>query len=643
MHPPFYLEEDFFANLNQKQLQAATHRSGPLLVLAGAGTGKTKVITSRILYLLQQGLARPENILAVTFTNKAAREMKSRLQPFVDAQSMFIGTFHSICARILRAHVEHLDIGLNKNFTIIDAKDQIALIKQIQKQKNIDAAAHVPKEVLYSIERWKDQGLQPNQVEAVNSLSMMHRQLFACYQNELIKSNLMDFGDLLLYSNWLFNNPEVLDIYQQKYLYLFVDEYQDTNKAQYDWICSLAKKHRNICCVGDDDQSIYGWRGAQIENILSFSTSFPDAQIIKLEQNYRSTCKILQAAASLINYNATRHTKTLWTERETDEKIKLVSCYSDKDEAHYIASVIKKKILIDEKSSIGILVRAGFQTRVLEEAFMKKKIAYTMVGGVRFYERAEIKDVLAYIRLALNLSDSYAFSRIINMPKRGIGNSTIDNISGYAFAHNVSLFHAASHMLDLNLFTPKISASLKKFIDLIHELQARYKEQKASVVTKYLIEVSGYLAHLAADGEENAERKANLNEMCVAIDELDDISVFMQHASLLDEEQFSQDAPKSQVNVMTLHASKGLEFDIVFLPGWEEGVFPSLRSQNINALAIEEERRLGYVGITRAKKDLYISYAQTRNLFNAFVSSRPSRFLKEMPDSLFEKLNSFDL
>lgn len=639
---------DFLHSLNKQQQKAVLHTEGPLLLLAGAGTGKTKVLTSRIANIIHQNLASPKNILAVTFTNKAAKEMQDRVHSLVSSYGLNIGTFHSMAARILRDQIEHLNLGLNSRFTIISQDDQLRLIKDIVKLKNIDTKKYAPKLIHIVISRWKDQGLLPNKLSSSDTNLPMQRIakiVYEEYQQKLLISNVVDFGDLLLYNNELFiKNPEILKYYQEKYRYILIDEYQDTNVVQYLWARMLASLSQNICCVGDDDQSIYGWRGAEVGNILRFEKNFLNATIIKLEQNYRSTLPILAAASNVINNNKNRHGKTLWTDRESGEKIKIISCWNDKEEARYIASEIDR--LVRERrystGNMAILVRSGFQTRSFEEAFINSAMPYKIIGGLRFYERLEIRDVLAYMRIALNQNDNLALERIINVPKRAIGAVTLNKIKAYAIEQNISNFIAIKEMLEDGEIKTKSYDTLKDLVTKISNWHERFSFDAPINVVKAILDDSGYLEMLQEEKTEEAlGRIENINEMLRAIAEFNDIHDFIEHASLVMENENLETSYGGSVTIMTLHGAKGLEFDVVFLPGWEEGVFPSQRSLDEEGeKGLEEERRIAYVGITRAKKELYITHAESRKIFYEIVRSYPSRFITEIPDEITIHISS---
>ena len=627
---------DYLSDLNEKQYEAVTCTDGPLLALAGAGTGKTKMLTARIAYILEKNLCDPHNILAVTFTNKAAKEMESRIMSLIDCTGLWLGTFHSIAARILRKHANL--IGLESNFSIIDSTDQIKLIKSFSSSKEID-----PKIILSIINKWKDKSLLPHEInDTLKDIDKYSKDIYIKYQDQLLQSNAVDFGDLLLYNNQIFAKfSDVLDVYQRLFRYILVDEYQDTNIAQYNWIKSLSAISRNICCVGDDDQSIYGWRGAEIGNILRFHQDFTDAKIIKLEQNYRSTKQILTAASGLIGNNSRRHDKLLWTTASDGDLVNIVSCFDDKEEARFVANKIENTKTKYRPSDIAILVRAGFQTRAFEDVFITKQIPYQIVGNLKFYERAEIKDAIAYIRLVMNNNDNLAFERIINKPKRSIGAVTVQNIALYASENNVSMFYAVELMLqERKLKSPKI---FENFILNIKKWPLLYSTSSNYDATKKILEESGYLESLTIEKtEENIAKRDNIYELLRAIGEYKNIGEFLEHTSLISGTNIDDNS--EAVKLMTIHASKGLEFELVFLPGWEEDIFPSARCI-IGAegkKGLEEERRIAYVGITRAKQELFISYAKRRQLYYEYVTSTPSRFLHEIPRAVINLTSSVE-
>ncbi len=628
-------------------MQAVLHTEGPLLLLAGAGTGKTKVLTSRIVHILRQNLAQSYNILAVTFTNKASKEMSDRVSQMVDSTGITIGTFHAIASRILRQQVEHLGLPLNQRFNIINADDQLKLLKDILKQQGVDLQKFPHKLVHVIIARWKDSGMLPSKIsesDIKSAIDKVASTAYISYQDALLSSNLVDFGDLLLYNNELFiHNPNILRYYQDKFKYIFVDEYQDTNTTQYLWVRMLADLTKNICVVGDDDQSIYGWRGADVGNILRFTKDFANAKTIKLEQNYRSSAEILKAASSLIHHNKIRHDKTLWTEQVHGEKVKIISCFDDRDEARYITNEIKKNI--NKKyigSQVAILVRAGFQTRSFEEVFISNALAYKIVGGFRFYERMEIRDMLAYVRLTLNHSDNLAFERIINVPKRSIGASMLLKIKEFSVENKLSMFDATSLMLDQKIFKPKIRENLFNFVHNIKTWREKFVSDKPHNITELLLKDSGYLQMLRDEKTDEAtSRIENIYEMLRAIADFPNIAEFMEHASLVMDNDALADDLGGSVTIMTLHAAKGLEFDLVFIPSMEEGIFPHQRAIDQDGQkGIEEERRIAYVGITRARKELYLTFAERRRMFYETCYNAPSRFIAEIPDHISIKKSS---
>lgn len=629
-------------NLNENQLEAVKQIEGPLLVLAGAGTGKTKVLTSRIAHILLQGVF-PSQILAVTFTNKAAKEMSERVSVITENRSegLWLGTFHSIGAKILRRHAEA--VGLKSNFTIIDTSDQLRLLKQIFKDHNIDEKRWDPKNLMHTINHYKDRGLTPEKVTASDILDFAggkSLELYKDYQARLKLLNAADFGDLLLHNITIFNeNPEILSDYHRKFKYILVDEYQDTNICQYLWLRLLAQNSKNICCVGDDDQSIYGWRGAEVGNILRFEKDFPNAKVIRLERNYRSTSHILSAASGLIAKNADRLGKTLWTEGNQGEPIKLLLTWDDKEEARQVADEIESLQQLKKHSlnQMAILVRAGFQTRAFEECFISRGIPYKVIGGLRFYERQEIKDIISYLRVTVQNDDSLALERIINVPKRGIGISTIQAIYDTSRSYGISMFESIKLMLSEDQFKPSTRKTLSSLIDDFSRWANLSKDMKVAEITKTIATESGYIGMWKQDGSLEAQgRLDNIKELLHALEEFETLEDFLEHISLVsDIDTLNQD---KMISIMTLHAAKGLEFDSVFLPGWEEGTFPSQRSLD-ERNGLEEERRLAYVGITRAKKNLYILSAANRRIYGHYQNSIPSRFIEELPKENLQRIN----
>jgi len=631
-------------HLNPEQQQAVMATDGPVLVLAGAGTGKTRVLTTRIAYILMNKLAFPGEILAVTFTNKAAREMADRVNQMTGAsQALWMGTFHSIGARIVRRHAEKL--GLTSSFTILDEDDQIRLIKAILVEKNIDGKNLPPKLFHAVIQSWKDQGLTPDKITSAQDMRAVNGQgvdVYRAYQARLQQVNACDFGDLILHMLTLFTRYEdVLAEYARRFKYILVDEYQDTNVSQYLWLRLLASYHKNICCVGDDDQSIYSWRGAEVGNILRFERDFPDATIVRLECNYRSTPHILAAASAIIANNRGRLGKTLWTPIKEGEKLRLKSLWDEGEEARFVGDEIEAlqhhKIRL---SDMAILVRAGFQTRAFEERFLTMGIPYRVIGGLRFYERAEIRDAVAYLRIIASPNDDLAFERIINTPKRGIGQATMQQLHNTARALNTSLYNATMHLLKAGELKGKLGAALDKFIANSERWRAQLDTLTLAEVTELMLEESGYRSMWQQEkSPEAAGRLENLKELTRALGDFENIGAFLEHVSLVTEAA-NNDATTDMVSLMTLHAAKGLEFDVVFLPGLEEGLFPHQRAIDEGGMkSLEEERRLAYVGITRARKKLFLSHAANRRIYNQWQSSIPSRFIGEIPDEHVEKLS----
>lgn len=641
------VENPLTSALNPEQREAVEATQGAVLVLAGAGTGKTRVLTTRIAYILQNRLAYAGEILAVTFTNKAAKEMALRVTEMTGAsQSLWQGTFHSIGAKVVRRHAEKL--GLTSSFTILDTDDQLRLLKAILAEQKIDDKSLPPKLFLSIIQSWKDQGLTPDKVTNVkdsqagggNALTV-----YKLYQDRLKSLNATDFGDLILHMLTLFINfPEVLREFASRFKYILVDEYQDTNVAQYLWLRLLASFHKNICCVGDDDQSIYSWRGAEVGNILRFEKDYPDAKIIRLECNYRSTPHILAAASAVIANNCDRLGKTLWTPLKDGEKIQLKSVWDEGEEARFVSEKVEdlQKGIGSSKISLkdmAILVRAGFQTRAFEERFLTLGVPYRVVGGLRFYERAEIRDAVAYLRLLAVPQDDLAFERIINTPKRGIGQATLQLLHTTARTLNSSLYNATIHLLKTGEIKGKLGQSLDKFIKDCERWRGLLSSLSLGEVTDLVLEESGYLQMWKQEKTpEAAGRVENLKELSRAIGEFEAIGAFLEHVSLVTEVTNASDSTE-MISLMTLHAAKGLEFEVVFLPGWEEGVFPHQRAIDESGMkGLEEERRLAYVGITRARKKLFISHAANRRIYNQWQSSIPSRFIDEIPAQNIEKL-----
>ena len=632
---PSAVAEPWLKGLNTEQANAVTTLNGPLLVLSGAGTGKTRVLTARLAQLVASRTAAPWNILAVTFTNKAAREMKERVTQLVGpmVEQVMLGTFHALAARMLRQHAEL--VGLKSDYTILDTDDQNRLLKQLMEAEQIDLKRWPPRVLAAQISAWKDKGLRPEKLSVSDAGDICNGkgiELYKQYQSRLIMLNAADFGDLLLHMLHVFQTyPDVLAHYQSRLTHIMVDEYQDTNVAQYLWLRLLASENKNLCCVGDDDQSIYGWRGAEVGNILRFESDYPGAKTVRLEENYRSTGHILAAASSLISKNENRLGKTLYTSIDDGEKL-LVSGYWDgQDEARHVASKIEGKLKEGfDLNQIAVLVRAGFQTREFEERFLSIGLPYRVVGA-RFYERAEIRDAIAYLRLINQPADDLAFERIINTPKRGLGLATLQIIHRLARAREIPLLAAASVLAESDELKPQARRTLIAFCAQI----AGWCKQKDTIVPAEFLQVvldeSGYTEMWQKDKAPDAPgRLENLKELVSAIEDFDTLGGFLEHISLvMDNETVSQEG---EVTLMTLHAAKGLEFDMVFLPGWEDGIFPSQRTLDESGGAgLEEERRLAYVGLTRARRNVYISFAANRRIHGLWQSSIPSRFVGELP------------
>ena len=642
------VNSEFLNNLNKEQKKAVKHLEGPLLIVAGAGSGKTKVLTSRIANLIREKKAFPNQILAVTFTNKAAKEMQIRVSNILGSAATsltWLGTFHSICAKLLRKHASAAN--LNSNFTIVDTDDQIRLIKNICKAENIDVKQLAPRYILAIIDRWKNKGYYPNEVK-INYKDIYEKTIlpiYKIYQQKLIDLNSCDFGDLILHVVKIFEkNPDIKDIYSKNFKYILVDEYQDTNFVQSKWLNLLAANNKNICCVGDDDQSIYSWRGAEIKNFLEFDKVYENTEVIRLEENYRSTQNILSVASNLISYNQNRVGKTLKTSMENGELVKL-NCFKNvKDEAVGISDEIEK---IKEKfklNNISILVRAIFQTREFEERFLKIGLPYRIIGGTKFYERAEIKDCIAYLRLVYQDKDDLAFERIVNNPKRSIGESTLKLIHEYSKKNSINLEVSSKKMIQENLIKPKAKIGLNIFLDLIDKWRYELKVKKTNHVKllQFILDESGYSSMLKNKKDfENENRLENIKELLNAMKEFDNLESFLEHVSLAT--SVDQEWEGEKINMMTMHAAKGLEFDVVFLPGWEEGLFPHQKSiEEKGQNGLEEERRLAYVGITRAKKLAIISFSMNRFYQGDWMDSMASRFIDELPDKNIEKNSFFD-
>ena len=640
------VNSDYLKNLNEAQKDAVTHLDGPLLIVAGAGSGKTKVLTSRIAHIIAEKKAFPNQILAVTFTNKAAKEMQNRVSKILGASAIglsWLGTFHSICAKLLRKHASA--VNLNSNFTIIDTDDQIRLIKNICKAENIDVKQLAPRYVLAIIDKWKNKGQYPNEVR-INNKDVYEKTIlpvYKIYQQKLTDLNACDFGDLILHAvKILEKNNDIRDIYSRNFKYILVDEYQDTNYIQSRWLNLLTQENKNLCCVGDDDQSIYSWRGAEIKNFLEFDQIYENTKVIRLEQNYRSTQNILSVASKLIANNQNRVGKTLKTSMEDGDLIKL-NCYKNgKDEAIGISDElekIRKKYSLNE---VAILVRAIFQTREFEERFLKIGLPYRILGGTKFYERAEIKDCVAYLRIVHQDKDDLAFERIVNNPKRSVGDGSLKSIHEYSKKNSMSLELASRKMIEDNLIKPKTKIGLSFILNFLNKWRHDCNIKKINHVKllQIILDESGYSAMLKNKKDmENENRLENIKELLSAMKEFDTLESFLEHVSLAT--SIDQDWDGQKVNMMTMHAAKGLEFEAVFLPGWEEGLFPHQKSiEEKGQNGLEEERRLAYVGVTRAKKKVIISFSMNRFYQGDWIDSMASRFIDELPTEHLEK-NSF--
>lgn len=633
-----------FDSLNTAQKKAVETTEGAVLVLAGAGTGKTRVLTTRLAYLLRMDKALPSQILAVTFTNKAASEMKHRVSSLMGGapvEGWWLGTFHALAARMLRRHADL--VGLTSSFTILDQDDQVRLVKQVMEAENIDTKKWPAKLITDKIGSWKDKGLAPSDIQPQEGGDIANGKLhalYAQYQQRLKTLNAADFGDLLLHMIQIFKNPKNADVladYNRRFKYVLVDEYQDTNVAQYLWLRLLSKGSSNICCVGDDDQSIYGWRGAEVDNILRFEKDFPGATVIRLEENYRSTGHILSAANAVISHNEGRLGKELFTNIGSGEKIQVKGLWDGEAEARWIGEEIEslqhKKYSLDD---IAVLVRAGFQTREFEERFIQLGLPYRVIGGPRFYERLEIRDALAYLRIVNQKDDDLALERIINTPKRGIGDATIQTLYAHARAKDISLHTAVIDLTQTDELKPKVRATLMKLMDDFERWRSLIGTTHHAELTDMILDQSGYQDMWKTDkSPDSPGRLENLKELVSGMEEFETLPAFLEHVSLVMERQ--NDESKEQITIMTLHGAKGLEFKVVFLPGWEEGLFPSQRSMDENGLkGLEEERRLAYVGITRARERSYISYVGNRRMYGNWISAIPSRFVDELPEDHIE-------
>ncbi|MGN6290355.1 MAG: ATP-dependent helicase [Sphingopyxis terrae] len=645
--PPSPSDPPYLQGLNGPQRQAVLTTEGPVLMLAGAGTGKTAALTARLAHIIATRRAWPSEILAVTFTNRAAREMRERIGRMIgDAvEGMpWLGTFHSICAKMLRRHAEL--VGLQSNFTILDTDDQLRVLKQIIQAEGLDEKRWPARQLAALIDKWKNRGLTPPDLDASDKEAYADGKgghFYALYQARLKTLNACDFGDLLLHMLVILkNHRDVLEQYQQRFKYILVDEYQDTNASQYLWLRLLAQARKNICCVGDDDQSIYSWRGAEVANILRFEKDFPGATVIRLEQNYRSTPQILAAASALIAQNSDRLGKTLWTELDAGDKVRVVGVWDGPEEARRIGEELedlqRRRVSLDRAA---ILVRAQFQTREFEDRFIAIGMPYRIVGGFRFYERAEIRDALAYLRLVQSPADDLAFERIVNVPKRGLGDKAVARIHQFARIDRTPLFHAASRITETDELTPQARRQLANFVAMMRGWQSKAGELSHPELTQLILDESAYTAMLQADrSAEAAGRLENLSELVRAMEEYDSLEAFLEHVSLVMDRD--NDDQTETVTIMTIHAAKGLEFDHVFLAGWEDGVFPSQRAMDEGGTAsLEEERRLAYVAITRARQRASIYHAANRRIYGQWMSSIPSRFIGEIPPEHVASENSF--
>ena len=628
--------------LNKEQKDAVLSTEGPNLIVAGAGSGKTRVLTTRLMHIINIKKAFPNQILCVTFTNKAAKEMQNRVMQHLKGSGNaipWLGTFHSISVKILRRHAEAL--GYKSNFTIIDTDDQRKLLRNIVKAEDLDAKKFSPQLILYHIDQWKNKGLLPKDVKLERSSSILKSilKVYEIYQNKTKDLNAFDFGDLILFCVKLFeDHRDIKEIYNKNFKYILVDEFQDTNFIQNKWLNLLVNEKENICCVGDDDQSIYSWRGAEIKNFLTFDQIYKNCKVFKLEQNYRSTKNILETASNLISNNSNRVGKKLWSSASQGELVKL-NCYrTGREEAQGISDIIEKKI--KSKYSLNdtaILVRAIYQTREFEERFLQVGIGYRVLGGIKFYERAEIKDAVSYLRIINQKFDDLALERVISAPKRGVGENTLNQIYNFGKKNKLCLEDSIIKIIEKGEFKPKIKITLNQLIKMIQKWRKDSINMKHSDLLKLVLDESGYSSMLKNKKDlENENRLENLKELLRAMQDYDNLQDFLEHVALAT--SIDQEWEGAKINLMTMHAAKGLEFDVVFLPGWEEGLFPHQKSlEEKGDFALEEERRLAYVGITRAKKEAYLSFAMKRAYQGDWMDSLPSRFVNEIPDESVEK------
>ena len=633
-------------NLNKEQKEAVLSTEGPNLIVAGAGSGKTRVLTTRLIHIINQKKAWPNQILCVTFTNKAAKEMQNRVIQHLKGSSnaiSWLGTFHSISVKFLRRHAEAL--GYKSNFTILDTDDQKKLLRNIVKAEDLDAKKFSPQLIMYHIDQWKNKGLLPKDIKLDKSGSIIKSilKVYEIYQNKTKDLNAFDFGDLILFCVKLFEEHEdIKKIYNNNFKYILVDEFQDTNFIQNKWLNLLVNEKQNICCVGDDDQSIYSWRGAEIKNFLTFDKIYKNCKVFKLEQNYRSTKNILDTASNLISNNSSRVSKKLWSSASQGELVKL-NCYrTGKDEAQGVSDIIEQKI--KKKYSlnhVSILVRAIYQTREFEERFLKVGIGYRVLGGIKFYERAEIKDAVSYLRIINQKFDDLALERVIGSPKRGVGESTLNQVYTFGKNNKLCLEDSILKIIESGNFKPKIKKTLQELMNMLHKWRKDSTKMKHFDLLKLVLDESGYSSMLKNKKDlENENRLENLKELLRAMQDYDNLQSFLEHVSLAT--SIDQEWEGAKVNLMTMHAAKGLEFDVVFLPGWEEGLFPNQKSlEEKGEKGLEEERRLAYVGITRAKKKVFISFSMNRFYQGDWIDSMASRFIEELPEKFIEK-NNFD-
>ncbi len=634
--------DNLIENLNKEQKEAVLNTEGPNLIVAGAGSGKTRVLTTRLIHIINEKKAWPNQILCVTFTNKAAKEMQNRVMQYLKGSSNavpWLGTFHSISVKFLRRHAEALQY--KSNFTILDTDDQKKLIRNIVKGEDLDAKKFSPQLIMYHIDQWKNKGLLPKDVKLEKSGSIIKSilKVYEIYQKKTKDLNAFDFGDLILFCVKLFEeHNDIREIYQNNFKYILVDEFQDTNFIQNKWLNLLVNNKKNICCVGDDDQSIYSWRGAEIKNFLTFDQIYKGCKVFKLEQNYRSTKNILETASTLISNNTNRVGKKLWSSADQGELVKL-NCYrTGKEEAQGVGDVIEHKLKKKYSlNNVSILVRAIYQTREFEERFLQVGIGYRVLGGTKFYERAEIKDAVSYLRIINQKYDDLALERVIGSPKRGVGESTLNQIYKFGKINNLSLEDSIMKILEKGDFKPKIKTALNQLINMIIKWRKDALKMKHFDLLKLVLDESGYSSMLKNKKDlENENRLENLKELLRAMQDYDNLQSFLEHVALAT--SIDQEWEGAKVNLMTMHAAKGLEFDVVFLPGWEEGLFPHQKSLEAKGdFALEEERRLAYVGITRAKKEAYLSFAMKRAYHGDWMDALPSRFINEIPEDSVEK------